>query len=1009
MAKPSAGPAQGSERESAPLHVSCHAMDLRYVSQPLMVGHYENDPIAAAEALIDRDIVAGELSIRNHLGLYAGPRGTTTVVLMSRSDRELHQGSCRGAVVIGLGKLGDLSSVALAEAVRVGTLRYLLQILDRAEGTAQLQPGVELASLLIGQNSTNEIHIEDSLAALVEGVLAANEQFSKAFPKVSLRVGRLQLLEVYLDTAITATRSLRVLEGKLNRQDRKRLTIEPELQCGTGWRHRLDAAQETGYWPRLIVTNAEANLSTGPSTTDGTARSAPPPAASEERRPGVQLANQLSFSFLGERARAETLQQQRQSGLVEKLLEASIQNPTYSEDLSRTLFQLLVPSAFKELARGLEQLVMVLDDTTTNLPWELLLADSKPLALSMAMVRQLQAPRFRPRVRQATSRSAYVIGNPSSAGFFNVFVGEGPKGSTGLASLDGARMEAEKVLTLLGGSYSCQCSIEEENGVDVINKLYQQPYRVLHIAGHGVYEHPTRQGDRRSGVVLSGGILITAAEIEAMEVVPDLVFLNCCHLGTVKREPVAFNRLAASVARQLIEMGVRAVVACGWAVDDQAALVFAEVFYTAMLNGRRFGEAVFLARKEAHAAVPASNTWGAYQAYGDPAYQLETSDTGPADGSGPSLEDLARWAPVTCMELIDRLKQLEVRIGHGDSHDGAAESLQQELLALLDSVPPSWLGSAEVAVAVADVHAAFGGAHWEEACRHYLAAIRSHQGSDGLPVRAMEQLANLDARLGERNNDEARVQKGIERLEALIQIASSATKEAAGEQAAGPPGEWQALLGSAYKRLAALRARTLSCSAHPGGKKGLDSVMEPLNASIEAYSLASDQGVSNQLNRLALEAVRGLSEPTNGEAIQQAQTLVEELRSTLPRDHSFWSRVAVADALLARGLLDRRLAAEDPSGDAAAKEIEEAYLDVFTNVRNTPLERESVHEHLSLLGDLVQARSQCRSDPCPQGPGLAARLRAIGAALQRWEETMGAKRPGPPDSKGGEDDMESLS
>jgi hypothetical protein len=273
----------------------------------------------------------------------------------------------------------------------------------------------------------------------------------------------------------------------------------------------------------------------------------------------------------------------------------------------------------------------------------------------------------------------------------------------------------------------------------------------------------------------------------------------------------------------------------------------------------------------------------------------------------------------------------------------------------------------------------------------------------------MEQLANLDARLGERNNDEARVQKGIERLEALIQIASSATKEAAGEQAAGPPGEWQALLGSAYKRLAALRARTLSCSAHPGGKKGLDSVMEPLNASIEAYSLASDQGVSNQLNRLALEAVRGLSEPTNGEAIQQAQTLVEELRSTLPRDHSFWSRVAVADALLARGLLDRRLAAEDPSGDAAAKEIEEAYLDVFTNVRNTPLERESVHEHLSLLGDLVQARSQCRSDPCPQGPGLAARLRAIGAALQRWEETMGAKRPGPPDSKGGEDDMESLS
>lgn len=361
------------------------------------------------------------------------------------------------------------------------------------------------------------------------------------------------------------------------------------------------------------------------------------------------------------------------------------------------------------------------------------------------------------------------------------------------------------------------------------------------------------------------------------------------------------------------------------------------------------------------------------------------------------------------MELIDRLKQLEVRIGHGDSQDGAADSLQLELRKLLDSVPPPRLGSAEVAVAVADVYAAFGGPLWEEACRHYLTAIRSHQGSDGLAVRAMEQLANLDARLGGRNNDEARVASAIERLKALIQIASSATKEAAGEQAAGPPGEWQALLGSACKRLAALRARALSGSAQAMGKKGLDTVMEPLNASIEAYSLAGGDDVSNQLNRLALEAVRGLGEPTDSAAIQQAQTLLEELRRTTPRDHSFWSGVAMADALLARGLLDRRLAAEGPSGDAAAKEIEEAYLDVFANVRNTPLERESVHEHLSLLGDLVEVRGQSRADPCPPGPGLAARLRAIGEALQRWEETMGAKRPGPCGSGGGEDAMESLS
>ncbi|MFN7677701.1 MAG: esterase/lipase family protein, partial [Cyanobacteriota bacterium] len=190
------------------LRVSCHAMDLRYVIHPVMVGHYENDPIAAAEAIVDRDIVAGELTSRNQLGLYAGPRGTSTVVLMTGSGREGRKGPSRGAVVIGLGKLGELSAIAVTEAVRVGTLRYLLQLLDRADSSAEQPTQVGLASLLIGQNSGTDIHIEDSVTALVEGVLAANEQFAKTFPGVALRVAHLQLVEMYLDTAITATRAL---------------------------------------------------------------------------------------------------------------------------------------------------------------------------------------------------------------------------------------------------------------------------------------------------------------------------------------------------------------------------------------------------------------------------------------------------------------------------------------------------------------------------------------------------------------------------------------------------------------------------------------------------------------------------------------------------------------------------------------------------------------------------------------------------------------------------------
>jgi CHAT domain-containing protein len=126
--------------------------------------------------------------------------------------------------------------------------------------------------------------------------------------------------------------------------------------------------------------------------------------------------------------------------------------------------------------------------------------------------------------------------------------------------------------------------------------------------------------------VLSDGLLITAAEIDAMEIVPDLVFLNCCHLGKLERSPVAFNKLAYSVARQLIDIGVRAVVVAGWAVEDAPASLFAETFYDKLLSDNLpFGDAVFQARRTTWERYPASNTWGANQAYGDPGWRAMAS------------------------------------------------------------------------------------------------------------------------------------------------------------------------------------------------------------------------------------------------------------------------------------------------------------------------------------------------------------------------------------------------
>src|SRR5262249_9409565 len=143
---------------------------------------------------------------------------------------------------------------------------------------------------------------------------------------------------------------------------------------------------------------------------------------------------------------------------------------------------------------------------------------------------------------------------------------------------------------------------------------------------------------------------------------------NCCNLGAIDSAPTAFNRLASSVARELIEMGVRAVVAAGWAVDDEPASLFAETFYRLLLAEQLpFGDAVFQARKIVWEAFPQSVTWGAYQAYGDPSWRpgLKGEKT---KASRPS------WTPVAPEELLARL---DIRVLELDRGFVATKRIQE--------------------------------------------------------------------------------------------------------------------------------------------------------------------------------------------------------------------------------------------------------------------------------------------------------------------------------------------
>jgi hypothetical protein len=633
-------------------------------------------------------------------------------------------------------------------------------------------------------------------------------------------------------------------------------------------------------------------------------------------------------------------------------------------------------------------MVLVLDGYTANFPWELMLADEKPLALSVAMVRQLQSPRFRSRIRQTLDKRAYVIGNPSTKGFNKVFAdGTVQAAPEALPSLEGAENEAQTVLNVLRQEgYDCEEAVGGEIALDIINKLYRSLYRIVHIAAHGVFEQKARDGGCRSGVVLSDGLLITAAEIGAMETVPDLVFLNCCHLAKADARPVAFNRLAYSIARELIEMGVRAVVAAGWAVDDGAARLFAEEFYTHILSNRPFGEAVFAARENTYAKFPASNTWGAYQAYGDPSFVLDPQRT----RSAP--QPVVNWTPVTHEELVLKLRELRREAATVTTPTQSRE-LAGSVDRLLRSCPEEWKSLPIVGFGLGEVYGELGDAYFEVARHHYLEAICCEDGSrddtlGGVPIRAIEHLADLEARVGELRGDEPLIETAVNRLQSLVQAGT-------GSRGVGP--QRAALLGRACTRLAALRARNLL--ADPKGKDG-STLLVALDQAIAGYGKGGEQP-SQVLNLLALETVRDLGARSRSGAIERCRACVREARAHDDENPDFWSDVIQAQALMTERLLDRSLGAEGPPGEAAFQEVRKAYADALAHERGTPREREAVVRELRNLQVLFEVRGRLEARLEPRARLISTRLGLVADPTQgptagpRVSATRARKRPSP--------------
>jgi hypothetical protein len=182
----------------------------------------------------------------------------------------------------------------------------------------------------------------------------------------------------------------------------------------------------------------------------------------------------------------------------------------------------------------------------------------------------------------------------------------------------------------------------EGSAFEAITALFAEPHRILHLAGHGVFEYELTDKSHVTGFVLGQGLFLSGAEIAALRVAPEMVFLNASFLGRHSAadsfaeragsdtRPPASVRFAESLPDQLLAIGCRAVVAPADTIDDDAATTFATEFYEAMFGGQRFGEAILDARRKTFDRHRGTNTWGTYLCYGDPDYRLTDA---PASGS----------------------------------------------------------------------------------------------------------------------------------------------------------------------------------------------------------------------------------------------------------------------------------------------------------------------------------------------------------------------------------------
>ena len=963
------------------LKVSVINGDLMFVRQPLMLGHYTSTRLTGTERVVD-NLLGGAMSASLGAGLYPDEPGTHQVFVNTGVNRDnpLQLPRPEAAIVVGLGAEGKLFATDLVRTVRQAALAWSQRLTEMPGGA----PGTfELASTLIGSGGTG-ISAGQAAQLIAQGVHEANKRMAgRGWPVVS----HLLFIELYLDRASDVWRALQVPAAAAPGE----LVVTEAVTPGPGALPRL---LDSGY------RGADYDFMS---------------ALTEQGKSGEA---RIVYTLDTKRARSEVRAQATQSRLLRQLLAGTTHRPSGdTPQVGRTLFKLLMPIEMEPFLGGTTEMQIEVDGGTAGIAWEMLEnettggSDPRPWAIRTKLLRKLRTVDFRGQVVDASAdASILVIGEPACGPDYPRLPGARDE-ALAVEQCLSAALGADRITALISPDDAGQVGA---NAQTIIGALLGRDWRIVHVAGHGAPpekigpapkkagDPPQQDGDPR-GVVLSDGAFLGPREVRSMRRVPELVFVNCCHLAARNEAQLLTQdgtdnvalpdrpRFAAGVAEELIKIGVRCVIAAGWAVDDGAAGAFATRFYDALLRGRRFIDAVAEARQDAWEM--GGDTWAAYQCYGDPDWHFVVEA---ADAQRPYTSFTGEFAGMASSKsLVLALESLAVK----SKFQSAPVVEQQARIRHLEAkFGPRWGDIGEVAEG-------FGRA-WDEAgdrpaaIKWYTRGLTANDGTASLKL--LEQLGNLRARQaweaaehaerafarhaarparGKASRKPKNAKAATAHRDKAVEERDAALDAARAEIVAAldmlerlatlqPTIERESLCGSAWKRMAMLEAMAKRTDAE--AKAIANMKLRYGNAEQLARASNDPQLFYPALNRMAAELiVEGAKPGWRGFDSGATTDVTRNLAAKTRDDADFWSVVGLTELRLYQAIAERKLAAEL---DTIVREYRDLHgrMDATTNWRTVLDQVRFVLEKYEVR---ATARRAERGDGADEAAGGTGRVR----------------------------------